>query len=157
MTSEVVDGDRCSLVPLPPDASLDAVSGGYAGHPPGRGWPHEDTGDALGFAAAGALTWLVLDETGSVVGELGTKGPPDHAGTVEIGYGLAGPARGRGLGGRAVAALLGRLAEQPGVRRVTAHVEVTNVASRRLLERLGFAGVAVTDAGEVRYERELDR
>ena len=107
------------------------------------GWPHDDTFDALGFT--GGWMWLVLDDADRIAGECGTKGPPDEAGRVEIGYGLAPASRGRGLGTRAVAALLDELASTGAVREVIACVHPGNVASKRLLERLGFDVVAVTD------------
>lgn len=110
------------------------------------GWPHDDTPAGLSFAGSGAWTWLVLDDDDRIAGECGVKALPDKAGVVEIGYGLAGPSRGRGLGTRAVRALLDELATRPGVRTVVAEVAVTNVASRRLLERLGFT---VSDVGNV--------
>src|SRR5438270_260269 len=72
------------------------------------------------------------------------------AGEVEIGYGLAGPSRGRGLGTRAVAALVDELRARPGVRRIDAHVVTDNLASRRVLERAGFT-LAKVDASEMRY------
>jgi len=106
--------------------------------PAAPGWPHDDTADALRFAAEGGWTWLVVDDAGRVAGECGVKAPPDPAGTVEIGYGLAAPSRGRGLGRRVVAALVDELRRSPGVRRIEAEVHVGNVASRRVLETAGF-------------------
>lgn len=124
--------------------------------PAGPGWPHADTAMALTFAAAGGTTWLIVGPDGTVIGECGTKAPPDPDGVVEIGYGLAGPSRGRGLGTQAVAALLGLLGADGRVRVVRALVQPTNLASRRLLERLGFTEV---DAGhdEIVYERSTPR
>jgi RimJ/RimL family protein N-acetyltransferase len=116
------------------------------------GWPHDDTLDALRFAASGAWMWLVVDDSNLVAGECGTKGPPDESGRVEIGYGLAPASRGRGLGLRAVAALLDELEARDGVREVVACVHPGNVASRRLLERLGFHIVTVDEA-EIVYGR----
>jgi ribosomal-protein-alanine N-acetyltransferase len=78
------------------------------------------------------------------------KGPPSDAGEVEIGYGLAGPSRGRGLGGRTVAALVEELRLHHGVRRIVAYVVADNLASRRALERNGFALVEVGPV-EMRY------
>ena len=114
------------------------------------GWPHADTDTALAFAAAGAWTWLIVDDDGRVAGECGVKGPPGPDGVVEIGYGLAGPSRGRGLGGRAVAALLDELRARTGVRIVEARVVADNLASRRLLERLRFDPIDL-DGDEVVY------
>ena len=133
------------LVEYSPDSSSPTT--GLATAP---GWPHADTEAALGFAAAGAWTWLIVDDDGRVAGECGVKGPPGPDGVVEIGYGLAGPSRGRGLGGRAVAALLDELRRRAGVQGVEARVMADNLASRRLLERLGFGAVDV-DGAEVVY------
>ncbi|MDQ1684799.1 MAG: hypothetical protein QOC82_1536 [Frankiaceae bacterium] len=118
------------------------------------GWPHNDTADALAFTAAGAWTWLVVDDDERIAGECGVKAPPDAAGQVEIGYGLAAGSRGRGLGTRAVAAMLDQLADTGLVREVVADVHPANAASRRLLERLGFRIVAADDR-EVTYSRTL--
>jgi ribosomal-protein-alanine N-acetyltransferase len=120
--------------------------------PTAPGWPHADTAAALSFAGFGAWTWLIVDDHERIAGECGVKGLPGPDGTVEIGYGLAGPSRGRGLGGRAVAALVAELAGQDGVRRLEARVAVDNLPSRRLLERLRFEAVDVDD-GEVHYTR----
>jgi RimJ/RimL family protein N-acetyltransferase len=147
----------CRLEPVPPELA-DRLAAGDLGELTrrglrvGRGWPHDDTVHAFTFAAGGGRTWLVVDD-GIVAGELGTKGPADAEGRVEIGYGLAPPSRGRGLGTAAVGRLLDELATDAAVRTVVAHVAVDNVASRRLLERLGFALVGEAGNGEVRYER----
>jgi RimJ/RimL family protein N-acetyltransferase len=118
--------------------------------PAAPGWPHPDTATGLAYAEAGAWTWLIVDDDGRVAGECGVKGPPTDEGMVEIGYGLAGPSRGRGLGTRAVAALVAELRARPGVRRVDAFVATDNIASRRVLERAGFALVEV-GAVDLRY------
>ncbi len=109
------------------------------------GWPHADSLDGLRISAEHAGTddetpfLAVLVETGQVVGEGGWKGGPDGSGDAEIGYGLAAPFRGRGLGTELVALLAGWAAAQPGVRRVTAHAMADNLPSRRALEANGFA------------------
>ena len=89
---------------------------------------------------------MVILENGVVVGDAGTHGPPDENRDVEIGYGLAEPARGRGLASELVPALAQVLLARPEVRRVVAReVLADNVPSRRALERAGF-----------RLEREQD-
>jgi RimJ/RimL family protein N-acetyltransferase len=45
---------------------------------------------------------IILRETGEVIGDIGFHGPPDEAGTVEIGYGIVEQYRGRGLVGESV-------------------------------------------------------
>jgi RimJ/RimL family protein N-acetyltransferase len=58
---------------------------------------------------------------------------------LEIGYALVPTARGVGLAGEAVSLLIAWARSQPGVRTITARVDHGNVASERLLKRLGFA------------------
>jgi len=118
--------------------------------PTAPGWPHADTPAGLAYADRGAWTWLIVDDDGRIAGECGVKGAPGAAGQVEIGYGLAGPSRGRGLGTRAVAALVEELRARPGVRRIEAQVVADNLASRRVLERAGFTLVEVGPV-EMRY------
>lgn len=73
-----------------------------------------------------------------VVGLAGTKGGPDPTGVIEIGYGLNPQSRGRGLATEAVGALVTHLLGQPGISTVTAQTAVHNVASQRVLEKVGF-------------------
>src|SRR4051794_18153298 len=148
---ELLRGDRVTLLPVPAGADVDALDRLTGGRAVGRGWPHADTGAALAFAAAGGWTWLIVDADGCVVGECGTKSPPQD-GVVEIGYGLAAPSRGVGLGTRTVDTLVRWLAARPDVDTVVAHVALDNVASARLLERLGLRA-----PGERGGEREFTR
>lgn len=144
-------GPRVALVPVPRTVAV-AVAGhdgpatdaalAAAGLRRGAGWPHADSVDALTGAAVdpdagSAGSWLVVvgDE---VVGDCGWHGRPDDDGVVELGYGLATPWRGRGLGTETVAVLAAWTEAQPGVRLVAAQVLVGNEASLRLLSRLGF-------------------
>jgi GNAT superfamily N-acetyltransferase len=109
---------------------------------------HDRIPQALGFAvrdidSGGAAVlptvWFIVRRAdGRIVGDLGTHGPPDSAGCVEIGYTLAPSVRGKGIGTAAVAALVGRLATVPAIRQVTAVTGAQNTPSRRLLERQGF-------------------
>jgi len=123
---------------------------------------HDRIPQALGFAlrdidsgAAAVLptVWFIVRRAdGRIVGDLGTHGPPDSAGCVEIGYALAPSARGKGIGTAAMAALVGRLATVPGIRQVTAVTGAQNTASRRLLERQGFHIIGpLPGTGDVRY------
>jgi [ribosomal protein S5]-alanine N-acetyltransferase len=138
--------ERLELVPQSLAAVRALVEGREPGLPLAEGYPHTDTLDGMRLAAVHATDdaalggWFVVRlADGAVIGDLGTKGVVDERGRVEIGYGLSASFRGQGYGGEAVAALVSWLGTQPGVRAVTAEVEVGNEASRRLLERLGFA------------------
>jgi len=127
---------------------------------------HDRIPQAMGFAilhidsgAAAVLptVWLVARRSdGQILGDIGTHGPPDSEGCVEIGYSLAPSARGKGIGTAAVAALVGRLAAVPGIRRLTAVTGAQNAASRHLLERQGFRITGpLPDTDEVRYALTL--
>jgi len=110
-----------------------------------------------GAAAVLPTVWLIVrNADGRIIGDLGTHGPPDGEGCVEIGYSLAPSARGQGIGTAAVAAFVRRLAEVPGIRRLTAVTGAQNAASRRLLERQGFHLTGpLPGTDEVRYIRNL--
>ena len=151
MTPEDIHGDGLVLVSVAADRVDAILAGDLPGYTAGRGWPHDDTPAALSFRAARGATWLITAD-GVIVGDIGTKGPPDPDGRVEIGYGLAGPSRGQGLGTRATGVLVDWLLARDDVRTVIAHVDPANTPSVRLLERLGFVRVAA-EGDEDRYER----
>lgn len=105
-------------------------------------WPHADTADALRPLAdhpehTGPGAFLITAH-GLVVGDCGWFGPPDPDGVIDVGYGLAPSARGRGIGTEAVRLLLAWATEQ-GARTARAEVLPGNAPSLRLLSRLGFA------------------
>lgn len=160
-------GARVALVPVTRPLAVAVVSGtpvegplAALGLSAADGWPHDATADALRpLAEHGADGddggWLVVAD-GAVVGECGWRGGPDEDGDVEVGYGLAASARGDGLGTEAVGVLVAWAEQQPGVRRVTARVQVGNEGSRRLLRRLGFAEQP-DEPGWVLGVRDLER
>lgn len=90
--------------------------------------------------------WFVVVD-GEVVGEAGAKALPDDQGCIEIGYGLVPSARGRGTATAAVR-LLVDLAFGRGVRKVIAEVLDDNLASQRVLAKLGFVRVRSADSDE---------
>jgi RimJ/RimL family protein N-acetyltransferase len=135
-------------------AGRDALRGGdLGGFDAAPGWPHEDTEPGISFLDSGGLVFLIVDDDGRIAGECGTKSAPGPDGIVEISYGLAAPSRGRGLGGAAVAALVSQLSSDPAVRAIEAEVHVGNVASWRLLERLGFTLTGTPTGARRHYER----
>ncbi|HVE64038.1 MAG TPA: GNAT family N-acetyltransferase [Mycobacteriales bacterium] len=141
----IIETARLRLVPIDYALAARILVGDLSGLVCAPGWPTPDTPDALGAfvehgdsAAFGG--WLICrgdDQT--IIGDCGWRGGPDRSGDVEIGYGLAASARGLGLGTEAIGGLVSWIRTQPGVRRVIAETLADNVASRRLLERLGFS------------------
>jgi len=86
---------------------------------------------------------------GRAIGGIGFKGQPHDSG-VEIGYGLAPSARGRGYAAEAVVAVLA-IAADHGLSTVIAETTADNIASQRTLIRAGFTHVG-TDIERHRYE-----
>jgi RimJ/RimL family protein N-acetyltransferase len=132
--------ERLVLEPIAPEVAEAVVAGDLSGLRVGDGWPHADTVDGIGMAVrhGHAPGWFVTLD-GEIIGDCGTHAPPDEAGDVEIGYGLAAPYRGRGYGNELVVAASAWLLRRPGVRRVVAReVLADHVPSRRALERAGF-------------------
>ena len=91
--------------------------------------------------AVWGLWAVVLD--GGVVGGVSLKGPPDPRGIVEIGYGILGPWRRRGIATEAASALVDWVRRQAGDRQVTAQCEPTNVVTNRVYEEYGMLQVVL--------------
>lgn len=114
------------------------------------GYPRQDDLDAVRtLPATGPDAWsprhIVRRHDGLVVGSVGCLGPP-REGVAEIGYGLVPQARGSGLMTDVLSGMV-RSIEAAGVR-VGAHTDPGNVASHRVLARLGFRRVmGRADAG----------
>ena len=106
------------------------------------GWPHADSMDgirvSIGDAKNDEDTPLLAVLDGEVIGEGGWKGGLSPDGVAEIGYGLAVPYRGLGLGTQLVGLLTAWVLDQPGATRVVAEVLADNLPSRRALERNGY-------------------
>jgi RimJ/RimL family protein N-acetyltransferase len=153
-------GPGVALLPVPPPVARAVVEGREVAAPlatvglrAADGWPHEGTADTVHGAAVApgpGRTWLVVLPDGAVVGECGWKGWPDAAGELELRYGLAPPARRRGLGTEAVGLLVAWSLGPGGARRVAAEADAGNRASRALLRRLGFVEQGPGPNGVVR-------
>lgn len=101
----------------------------------------------LGTPPFWCVPFLVVSETRqSVLGGCGFKTAPVN-GMVEISYGVARSERGRGVATAAVERLLQLAAPTGLVQQVVAHILPDNVASSRVVSRLGFSsGQALVDS-----------
>lgn len=144
---------RLHLEPITAQVALSIAAGDVAGLDPGDGWPHANTknGVAMALEHGQPAGWLVRWE-GQVIGDCGIHAPADDDGCVEIGYGLAGPYRGRGFGTELVVAISDWLLARRDVSTVLASTSATNFASRRVLEKAGFTMVGATE-DETVYRR----
>jgi ribosomal protein S18 acetylase RimI-like enzyme len=87
-----------------------------------------------------ALFAFVSASPPHVVGSAMLKRRPEP-GRVEIGYGVAESARGKGVATAAVRQVMARAFADPGVDEVYAETAVDNTASRRVVEKAGFSHV----------------
>jgi RimJ/RimL family protein N-acetyltransferase len=137
------------LLRAPTDADVDAVApafrdpqvGGEAGLPPVgadalRALLHEQLPI---LRDRGILAPYVIEdtETGRILGGANLSRFDPLRDVVEVGYWLFVVARGKGVATRSVRALVDH-AFANGIVRVEAHVRVGNLASERVLARLGF-------------------
>ncbi|RZK61612.1 MAG: N-acetyltransferase [Hymenobacter sp.] len=114
-----------------------------------------------GRDAAGWYNWYALrkaegDVPRTLIGTGGFMGPPDAAGTAEIGYSIATDWRGQGLATELVGALVQQAATTGQVRRLVARARADNPASQQVLVRNDFQLVGPAEDGQVRFERAVE-
>lgn len=81
--------------------------------------------------------WMV-EQNGVTIGSVSFKPVSWQMGHGEIGYGISEPEHGKGLGTAAVRLLVEKIFAETDIHKLFAYVSAENVASCRILERLGF-------------------
>lgn len=132
LDAEETSGDAvaAALGVQPPDSWPPLYNG-----PETRAWMRKvlsDHPDEPGFGS-----WYVIG-SGQLVGAAGYKGPPDEAGTVEVGYSIVETAQRRGYASGAVRLLVQRAFRDPRVTAVRAETLPVLVGSQAVLDRCGF-------------------
>ena len=84
------------------------------------------------------IRWMVLRETGEIVGSLSFHGPPDGVGMLEIGLGVHEAFQRRGFGREALLGMWRWASRQRGVLVLRYTVDPNNVASVGLVRSFGF-------------------
>ena len=117
-------------------------------------------GQAVEAHAAGTdFHFAVTDAGGHLVGVLSIESVDKESGRGMLGYWLATPASGQGLGKRAIAEALTWARRQPILRVIWAVVAEANERSRRVLQANGFARVSARERderGDVPQVYEID-
>jgi RimJ/RimL family protein N-acetyltransferase len=152
VTPVVLRGRRVTLRPIRAD-ELEVLYQGLLAH-------SEDTPfrpnrarlrrriEQSGHLTRGRLA-LGIDVGGRLVGDIAARQSPDSLppGVFDVGIDLFDPAdRGRGYGTEAVALLTDHLFAELGAARVQGSTAVSNIAMRRVFERLGFVEEGVMSA-----------
>src|SRR5687768_8934873 len=157
---DVLHTARLKLVLMGPDEAR-AVTGGISqnGHPWADGYPLGSSMLRAEMTLAAVAHKRPLGEFGTyqvmrradgqVIGDVGFMGPPDATGAVSIGCAITEDARGQGYGTEALSALLEWCRGQAGLTCVLADTTRSNLASQRLLERVGLHRVG--EDGELLY------
>jgi RimJ/RimL family protein N-acetyltransferase len=92
---------------------------------------------------------LIRRADGHVIGDVGFMGPPDETGAVSVGCAITEDAREQGYATEALTALLEWVRGQSGLTCVLADTTRSNLASQRLLERVGLRRIG--EDGELLY------
>lgn len=83
--------------------------------------------------------WLMIqNQENTLIGDLGFGGKPDESGSLEMGYEVFAAYRNQGYGFEAVEALVNWAFSHSELRRIVAHCPADNLASKRILEKLGM-------------------
>ena len=93
--------------------------------------------DFADFKTAGLFFWLIKAGE-NIVGNISVKEINKRMLTAEIGYGIASEARGNGYATEAVRQVTHRALSQSPLRKLIAYVHEDNLASRRVLEKVGY-------------------
>ncbi|KEK23233.1 GNAT family N-acetyltransferase [Bacillus gaemokensis] len=113
-------------------------------------WPMADYKDILPWIAEGLRKsprqskWsglIVHVEDNMIIGDMGCKGAPDSTGTVEIGYSIVPKYQGNGYATEIAKAFVEWLQQNEEVQTIKADCLTSNVASSRVLEKVGFTCV----------------
>lgn len=81
---------------------------------------------------------IVLKGENRIIGDMGYKGGPDWEGAINIGYSIVPAYQGNGYATEMGNAMIKWGLNQPGVRKVVATCYPTNIASIRVLEKIGL-------------------
>jgi RimJ/RimL family protein N-acetyltransferase len=97
-----------------------------------------------GIAVVGWYGWYAIVNqdaggTRTLIATGGFLGPPSDAGTIEVGYSVVPAWQGQGYAKEMIEGLIGFAFENSRVKRIIAHTTKENIASCKVLERLGFS------------------
>ncbi|HVI48495.1 MAG TPA: GNAT family N-acetyltransferase [Chitinophaga sp.] len=102
------------------------------------------------------LLWVIIDvKADALLGHVGFKGRPDREGAVELCYSMLPLHRNRGYMQEAAAALISWAFRQPHVRKIIAECDVTNIPSRKVLQKLGMQETG--HSGELLFWQLMNR
>ena len=102
--------------------------------------------------------WLIFDRfTGKLIGRAGieVRETCDRENQAELGFAIASSRWKQGLAYEVCSKIMELARDEYGLTSLIARCDPENVASRHLLEKLGFAIAGYEDDGDCRYFREI--
>lgn len=94
--------------------------------------------------------WLMIQAQENIlIGDLGFGGKPDESGSLEMGYEVFAAYRNQGYGFEAVQAVVNWAFSHPELKKLIAHSPVNNLASMRILEKLGMERLELIEMPEL--------
>ena len=84
------------------------------------------------------VRWIVLKESGEIIGSASFHGAPNEAGMIEIGLGIELAFQNEGYATEALMGMWSWVLDQPGVKTLRYTVSATNKPSMRIIEKFGF-------------------
>lgn len=165
-----IDTDRLTLIPITLQISEALINGDNSeilkiGMKTNKDWPTNDTMDILPIIAetlknsepSGFETWMIeRKDSKEIIGDIGFHGMPDENGEVEIGYGLVELERRKGFGFEAARAIMDFAIKHGDVKVIKADCLIENIASARILEKLGMKEVK-RDSGLIYWKYDKER
>jgi RimJ/RimL family protein N-acetyltransferase len=123
--------------------------------PPDPGFPEQWLARYERGREAGTAEAFAIEEDGRFLGVALAPTINEDDAEMELGYIVAGWARGRGVGTEALRQLT-RWALEHGAQRIVLIIDVTNGASRKVAERCGYAREGVMRSIHLKQGRRVD-
>ncbi|MGZ6507327.1 MAG: GNAT family N-acetyltransferase [Tumebacillaceae bacterium] len=147
-----IQTERLKMIPFSLDRVKATIQGreelarlsGYSVNP---AWPQVDFEEILPWLAglmekdptfSDWMGLIVHTADSMVIGDMGFKGAPDEHGAVEVGYSVVPDYQGKGYATEMLRGMIEFAFAQPGVQKVLAECEETNIGSIRVLEKAGL-------------------
>lgn len=100
-----------------------------------RKYPHENEWEGV----------IIDKQEQLIVGDMGFKGGPDQEGIIDLGYSIVPSYQGRGYATEMGKAMVEWAEANPNVKKIVATCDPDNLASIRVLEKIGFKRTKQTE------------
>lgn len=157
MSTEQILSDRLIFIPFTLDIATSILEGNLdvlevLGLKTDKNWPDDETIETLPkiiknlelvMQPTGFESWMIVKQDNMfVIGDAGFKGKPNANGEVDIGYSIIEKEQKRGYGFETAKKLADWAFSQEEVNFITASCSINNIASARILEKLGMQEIS---------------